>query len=54
MYPGVHPVDFLAGSVVGAVGHWPLWAQELSLEHLLEIARTHTDRQQEAFYPACL
>ena len=27
----------------------PLWAQELSLEHLLEIARTHTDRQQASF-----
>jgi hypothetical protein len=27
-----------------------LWAQELSFEHLLEIARIHIDRQQEAFY----
>src|ERR1700751_2581469 len=27
----------------------PLRAQELSFEHLLEIARTHTDRQQANF-----
>src|SRR5271156_4565519 len=29
----------------------PLWAQELSFEHLLEIARAHTDRQQAGFLP---
>src|SRR5277367_404667 len=29
----------------------PLWAQELSFEHLLEIARTHTDRQQASYLP---
>jgi hypothetical protein len=29
----------------------PLWAQELSFEHLLEIARTHTDRGQASFLP---
>src|SRR5277367_6040117 len=29
----------------------PLWAQELSFEHLLEIARTHTDRQRASFLP---
>jgi hypothetical protein len=29
----------------------PLWAQELSFKHLLEIARTHIDRQQASFLP---
>src|ERR1700728_2479097 len=27
----------------------PLWAQELSFKHLLEIARTRIDRQQASF-----
>ena len=29
----------------------PLWVQELSSKHLLEIARTHADRQQASFLP---
>src|ERR1700722_2968218 len=29
----------------------PLWAQELSFEHLLEIARTQRDRQLRSFLP---
>ena len=29
----------------------PLWAQELSFEHLLEIAKTHSDREQASFLP---
>jgi hypothetical protein len=32
----------------------PLWVQELSFEHLLEIARTHTYRQQGSFLPKCV
>jgi hypothetical protein len=31
----------------------PLWAQELSFMHLLEIVRTQTDNK-EAFYETCL
>jgi hypothetical protein len=38
------------GTVVGLVTS-PLWARELSFEHLLEIARTHTDREQASFLP---
>jgi hypothetical protein len=29
----------------------PLWAQELSFEHLLEIARTYRDREPRSFLP---
>jgi len=44
-------------AAVGSLLWWgqlvtgPLWAQELSFEHLLEIARTHTDSDKQAFLP---
>jgi len=37
--------------VVGQLVTCPLWAQELSFEHLLGIARTQTDREQASFLP---